>query len=100
MSDGFMTGTQDTFADTSLSDTVTLRIFVTAIITEYLLLPKKIFLINEIRYRGKGGQGRQLIHTHYPLPITCYFCGNLTKITGADSFNCRKLAPLLDSSGR
>ncbi|WP_258003976.1 hypothetical protein [Fischerella thermalis] len=38
-----MTGTQDTFADTSLSDTVTLRIFVTAIITEYLLLPKKIF---------------------------------------------------------
>ncbi|WP_180966211.1 hypothetical protein [Fischerella thermalis] len=43
MSDGFMTGTQDTFADTSLSDTVTLRIFVTAIITEYLLLPKKIF---------------------------------------------------------
>ncbi|WP_337885952.1 hypothetical protein [Fischerella thermalis] len=44
MSDGFMTGTQDTFADTSLSDTVTLRIFVTAIITEYLTIAKKIFL--------------------------------------------------------
>jgi hypothetical protein len=52
MSDGFMTGTQDTFADTSLSDTVTLRIFVTAIITEYLLLPKKFFY--DKRNQGSG----------------------------------------------
>jgi hypothetical protein len=43
MSDGFMTGTQDTFADTSLLDTVTLRLFVTPIITESLLLPKTFF---------------------------------------------------------